>query len=123
MVTASPERPGATATEHRGVPTTLGPRGMIGLLGRQAASEFGRFQNPVAEGFARQAASLDEDHALHRPPGEIHRPYVRRAKCQFGALGAKADHERVLDDTAEHVAAQQEGEAAEHLSLGDGLWR
>jgi len=36
----------------------------------------------------------------------------------LGGVGAEADHEAVLDDTAEHVAAEHEGQAAEHPPFG-----
>jgi hypothetical protein len=42
---------------------------------------------------------------------------MRAVKRTDGAAGAKPDREGVIDD-AEHVAAQRECDAAEHLPFG-----
>jgi hypothetical protein len=43
---------------------------------------------------------------------------MRLVQGPAGVLGTEADHEGILDDAAEHVAAEQECQAAEHLPLG-----
>jgi hypothetical protein len=68
-----------------------------------------------------QAAGLDEDHALHRPPGEVHRPHMRLVQGAVCPIGPEPDHQGVPHHPAEHVTAEHERQAAEHLPLGHRL--
>jgi len=77
--------------------------------------------DPLPQCRAVQAGGLDEDHACHGPSGEVHRPHVRLLQGTGGALRAEPDHESVLDDAAEHVAAEHKRQAAEHLPFGHGV--
>ena len=45
-------------------------------------------------------------------------PDVVNFKCLLGGLVAEPDHELAAHDAYEHVPAQEEGKAAEHLSFG-----
>jgi hypothetical protein len=65
-----------------------------------------------------QARGLHEDHVLHRPSGEVHLPDMVKFKCSLGGLVADPDHQLAAYDAGEHVPAQEEGKAAEHLALG-----
>jgi hypothetical protein len=42
-----------------------------------------------------QAAGLDEDHAFHRPPGEVHRPHMWQVQGTVSPFGPEPDHEGV----------------------------
>jgi hypothetical protein len=64
-----------------------------------------------------QAAGLDEDHALHRPPGEVHRPHMRLVQGTVSSFGPEPDHEAVPYHPAEHVPAKHECQPAEHLPV------
>src|SRR5438876_2739203 len=58
--------------------------------------------------------------AFHGPSGEVHRPHVWLVQGMFGTVSAEPHHEVVVDDAADHVAGEHEGQAAEHLPFGDG---
>src|SRR5690349_14438670 len=60
-----------------------------GPLGRQAADVARGGVDPLPQRLAVQACRVDEDHALHGAPGEVHRPDVRLLQCTAGALGAE----------------------------------
>ena len=94
------------------------PCGRCGLLGRQAADIIRSGIDPVLQRWAAKDGRLDEDHAFHGAPGEVHRPHVRPTQGTVGAIVAESHHEGVLDDAAEHVATEHERQAAEHLPFG-----
>jgi hypothetical protein len=48
---------------------------------------------------------------------------MRLVQGAVGGLGAEPDHKGVLDNAAEHVAAEHERQAAEHLPFGHRLGR
>jgi hypothetical protein len=54
--------------------------------------------------------------------GEVHRADVRFVEGSVGAALAESEHEVGADDAAGHVPSDHEGEAAEHLPLGE-VWR
>jgi hypothetical protein len=72
---------------------------------------------------AFHTAGLDEDHAFHWAPGEIHWPHVRLFQRTVSGILAEPDHQGLFDNAAEHVAGEHECEAAEHLPLSHFLSR
>src|SRR6266704_6841689 len=58
---------------------------------------------------------------LLRPPGEVHRPHMRQVQGTVSPFGPEPDHEGVPHHPAEHVPAEHERQAAEHLPLGHRL--
>jgi hypothetical protein len=76
--------------------------------------------HPALEiGVPLQALDRDEQEALHRPAREVHPAGVLLSHEVFVRLRPHADHQLVLDDADAHVTADHEGDAAEHLLLGD----
>src|SRR5258706_66415 len=57
--------------------------------------------------------------ALHRSSGEVHWASVRLPDQIFISLRPDPNHQVVLDDPDGHVPSNHEGNAAEHLPLGD----
>src|SRR5262249_22668716 len=53
------------------------------------------------------------------PPGDVELADVRFLERLVAFLRAEADDERILPDADQHVAVQQEADAAEHLLLLD----
>ena len=53
---------------------------------RQAADVAGGGVDPLPQRAAVQACGVDEDHALHGPTGEVHRPDMRLTQGAAGAL-------------------------------------
>src|SRR5882762_765024 len=66
-----------------------------------------------------KARGSDIHKALHRSSGEVHWASVRLPDQIFISLRPDPNHQVVLDDADGHVPSNYEGNAAEHLLLGD----
>src|SRR5262249_12854062 len=100
--------------------------GFIGLVSSlfcgQCLHELHRPLNPAAQLVAvLDALRLDQHPALHRPPGDVELADVRFLERLLALLRAEPHDEGVLPDPYEHVAVQQEADAAEHPLLLDAL--
>src|SRR5258708_8953212 len=66
-----------------------------------------------------KARGSDIHKALHRSSGEVHWASVRLPDQILISLRPDPNHQVVLDDADGHVPSNYEGNAAEHLLLGD----
>jgi hypothetical protein len=60
---------------------------------------------------------LDQHPALHRLAGDVECSDVRFLQCVLALIGTEANDHRVLPHADEHVAVEQEADAAEHLAF------
>src|SRR6516164_6697047 len=63
----------------------------------------------------------DQHPALHGPTSDVELRDMRLQQGQVALVGAEPGDERILPDADEHVAAEQEPDAAKHLLLLDAL--
>src|SRR5262245_12521066 len=61
----------------------------------------------------------DQHPALHGPTSDVELLDMRLQQGQVALVGAEPGDERILPDADEHVAVEQEADAAEHLLLLD----
>src|SRR3990172_6242382 len=122
----------ATTSAYVGMGSAYAKRALLRPLAPRRPSPAGRWPgalahpryevgapgDPRGHRLDRAAASRDHEYvALHRAAREVHRARVGPSQGLVVTLGPDADHELVLDDSAEHLAAAEEGEATKHLLL------
>jgi DNA-binding NarL/FixJ family response regulator len=87
----------------------------------QALREADAASNPRAQlALGPGARRLDEHPPLHRPPGHVEDARVWARERLVGRVRADTHHQFVARNPDRHIAAEQEGEPAEHRLLGYG---
>src|SRR5262249_49612188 len=92
------------------------------LLCRQLANKLHCSADPVLQLLsALNSPRLDQHPAFHRPSGDVE--FLDKWLLQriVVVVGVEPDDQEVLPDANEHVAIEQEADAAKHLLLGDAL--
>src|ERR671918_588470 len=97
-----------------------GARGCdIELLRRQGGRVAYGVGDEAFEGAVFESGRCDRDEAAHRSAGEVHRARVGSSQQVLLVFRRDSKDELVAVDTAAHVPADQERQAAEHLLLAD----
>src|SRR6185437_13534728 len=98
--------------------TAGGPRLSLGRKGSRVAHAA---SNPALElGLGAQALGVDPQPSVHYPAAHLEWAGVGLAAQLLGFRRLAAQHQAALSARAHgHVAADQEGQAAEHALLGD----
>jgi hypothetical protein len=76
-----------------------------------------RAQAIVQAFILRNAIFGDEHHAPHRSARDVHFSRMWQGQRLWIGIGSNPNHQFTTNDSEAHVAAQEEGEPAEHPSL------